>query len=83
MSPDIHFPTPYGLPAGARRYLEKLPTAAARTSTVVGGIKSVVEVPEIVTVAEPVNGNGSGMGWVPPLPVPAVDRVKVTAPAKR
>jgi hypothetical protein len=58
------------------RYLEKLPPAAAPSTAVVGGIRSVIEVPEIVVTAEPVTPNGGAMGWVPPLPVPAAATAK-------
>jgi hypothetical protein len=56
----------------ACRYLEKLPPAAAPSTAVVGGIRSVTEVPEIVVTAEPLTTAAPGaIGWVPPLPVPA------------
>lgn len=58
--------------AATRRYLEQLPPAAAPSTAVIGGIRSVLEVPEIVVTAEPVAAAAPGaMGWVPPLPVPA------------
>ncbi|WIA23003.1 hypothetical protein OEZ85_001356 [Tetradesmus obliquus] len=58
--------------AAVDRYLEQLPPAAAPSTGVVGGIRSVLEVPEIVVTAEPAAAAAPGaMGWVPPLPVPA------------
>jgi glutamate synthase (NADPH/NADH) len=53
------------------RYLEKLPTAAARSITVLGGIKSVLDLPDLLTADGTPMTNGSSMGWVPPLPSPA------------
>jgi hypothetical protein len=64
-------PLPNAWFAAACRYLEKLPPAAAPSTAVVGGIRSVVEVPEIVVTAEPVAAAPGAIGWVPPLPVPA------------
>lgn len=50
------------------RYLEKLPTTAARTSTVQGGITTVLDVPDLLTTDGAPITNGNSMGWVPPLP---------------
>jgi hypothetical protein len=61
------------------RFLEKLPPrSAGALGTVQGGIKSAVEVPELLlTVDGKEASSGSGdMGWVPPLPVAAEVSVK-------
>eukprot|EP00878_Enallax_costatus_P000131 GHUV01000172.1.p1 GENE.GHUV01000172.1~~GHUV01000172.1.p1 ORF type:complete len:2326 (+),score=665.07 GHUV01000172.1:565-6978(+) len=57
--------------AAVDRYLEKLPTAAARTATVQGGIITVLDVPELLTADGAPITNGNSMGWVPPLPTAA------------
>jgi hypothetical protein len=61
-----------------RRFLEKLPPrSAGALGTVQGGIKSAVEVPELLLTLDgkeaSLGSNGDGsMGWVPPLPVAEV-----------
>ncbi len=53
------------------RYLEKLPPrSSGKLGTVHGGITSAVDVPELLLTLDGSEAkvNGTGMGWVPPLP---------------